>query len=382
MDLTYTITSFTIWACILNFFKETIMNSEQEKNRHLEFKNAEGKVRVFSGIQPSGEVHIGNYLGAIANWAAMLDDYECIFCIVDHHAATIWYDPKEMPKRIFEAAAANIAAGLNPERCLLFVQSDVPQHTELAWIFNTVTPFGDLTRMTQFKQKAKEHVDNINVGLFTYPVLQAADILLYKASFVPVGEDQIQHIELAREIARKFNTRFGEVFPECQAKVTEAKRIMGLDGESKMSKSLGNTIGLLETPDSIWVKLAPAKTDLRRQRRKDPGVPADCNIFTSYHQYFSSPEDLDWVRQGCTGAGIGCLECKKKLAANMEKVLGPIRGKAEELRKKPDYVYDVLAEGAGKAKDMAQRVMAEVYDVMGLRKKVTEFGPQAGKSAV
>jgi tryptophanyl-tRNA synthetase len=222
--------------------------------------------------------------------------------------------------------------------------------------------------MTQFKQKSKEHEDNINVGLFTYPVLQASDILLYKASAVPVGEDQVQHIELAREIARKFNARYGDIFPECKAYVTEAKRIMGLDGENKMSKSLGNTIGLLEPPKEIWKKLAPAKTDLRRQRRTDPGVPGDCNIFTSYHQYFSSPADLEWVKQGCTTAGIGCLECKKKLAENMEKVLEPIRKKAEDLRTHPDHVHDVLTEGARRAKEMAAPVMEEVLSAMGLKR--------------
>jgi len=342
------------------------MTMERDKNGYLTFKNSKGKIRVFSGIQPSGEVHIGNYLGAISNWVTLLDEYECIFCIVDHHATTIEYEPSEMPQRIFDAAVANIAAGLDPEQCIIFVQSQVPQHTELAWIFNTVTPFGDLSRMTQFKQKSKEHADNINVGLFTYPVLQAADILLYKASLVPVGEDQVQHIELAREIARKFNLRFGDVFPECRVKVTEAKRIMGLDGENKMSKSLGNTIGLLETPESIWAKLAPAKTDPRRKRRTDPGVPEDCNIYSSYHLYFSPKEDLDWIQDGCKNAGIGCIECKKKLAENMELVLGPIRTKAEKLHKTRDYVMDVLSEGARKAKEMAQPIMVEVYQSMGL----------------
>ncbi|MCD4732703.1 tryptophan--tRNA ligase, partial [bacterium] len=174
----------------------------RDENEYLTYKNAAGKLRTFSGIQPSGEVHIGNYLGAISNWVNFLDDYEAIFCIVDHHASTIEYNPAEMQRRIFDATVANIAAGLDPERCLLFVQSDVPQHTELAWMFNTVTPMGDLSRMTQFKQKSQQHEKNINVGLFTYPILQAADILLYKASTVPVGEDQVQHIELAREIAR------------------------------------------------------------------------------------------------------------------------------------------------------------------------------------
>jgi tryptophanyl-tRNA synthetase len=335
---------------------------------YLTYKNEEGKIRTFSGIQPSGEIHIGNYLGAISNWVTFMDDYQCLFCIVDHHATTLFYDPREMQQRIFDAALANIAAGLDPEKCIIFVQSEVHEHTELAWIFTTVTPFGDLSRMTQFKQKSKEHEDNVNVGLFTYPVLQASDILLYKASAVPVGEDQVQHIELAREIARKFNARYGDIFPECKAYVTEAKRIMGLDGENKMSKSLGNTIGLLDPPKEIWKKLAPAKTDLRRQRRTDPGVPDDCNIFTSYHQYFSSSGDLEWVKQGCTTASIGCLECKKKLAENMEKVLEPIRKKAEDLRTHPDHVHDVLTEGARRAKEMAEPVMGEVLSAMGLKR--------------
>jgi tryptophanyl-tRNA synthetase len=340
----------------------------KEKKEYLTFKNEQGKLRTFSGIQPSGEVHIGNYLGAISNWVKLIDKYECYFCIVDHHATTIQYDPKEMQAQIFDAAIANIAAGLDPDRCTIFIQSEVPQHTELAWIFNTVTPFGDLSRMTQFKQKSVEHAENINVGLFTYPVLQAADILLYKASVVPVGEDQAQHIELAREIARKFNARYGEVFPECKTKHTKAKRIMGLDGENKMSKSLGNTIGLLEPPESIWKKLAPAKTDERRQRRQDPGVPEDCNIFTSYHLHISPEEDLEWVREGCTSAGIGCLECKKRLAKNMEIIMGPIRKKAEDLQARPDYVHDVLTSGANRAKEIASKVMEEVIDVMGLKR--------------
>lgn len=339
------------------------------EKEYLTYKTETGKIRTFSGIQPTGDIHIGNYLGAISNWVKFIDQYDCVFCIVDHHATTIEYKIEEMPRRIFNAAVTNIAAGLDPERCILFVQSEVPQHTELAWIFNTVTPFGDLSRMTQFKQKSKEHEENINVGLFTYPVLQAADILLYKASAVPVGEDQVQHIELAREVARKFNARYGEVFPECQAHVSAAKRIMGLDGESKMSKSLGNTIGLLETPDEIWKKLGPAKTDQRRQRKTDPGVPADCNIFTSYHQHFSPPEDLAWVREGCTSAGIGCIQCKKKLLENMEKVLGPIRNRAEELKKQPDLVHDILDEGARKARAIAAPVMEETRAAMGLKRR-------------
>ena len=345
------------------------MSMYKDENGYLTFKNTEGKVRTFSGIQPTGELHIGNYLGAISNWVTFLDDYECFFCIVDHHASTIPYDPTEMPGCVFDAAVANIAAGLDPDRCTIFIQSEVPQHTELAWIFNTVTPFGDLSRMTQFKLKSQQHAENVNVGLFTYPVLQAADILLYRASVVPVGEDQVQHIELAREIARKFNARFGEVFPECQVALTPAKRIMGLDGENKMSKSLGNTIGLLEEPESIWRKLAPAKTDERRKRKSDPGVPTDCNIFTSYHVHFSPPDVLSWVREGCRTAGIGCLECKKRLAENMEKVLAPIRNEADDLRRDPDYVHDVLTEGANRARGIAEGVIAEALTAMGLKRR-------------
>ncbi|MGB8951565.1 MAG: tryptophan--tRNA ligase [Candidatus Aminicenantales bacterium] len=342
---------------------------KRDKKGYLTYWNNEKKIRVFSGIQPTGEVHIGNYLGAISNWVTFLDDYECFFCIVDHHAATIDYDPSEMPARIFDSAVANIAAGLDPERCTLFIQSEVPEHTELAWIFNTVTLFGDLARMTQFKQKAQQYKENINVGLFTYPVLQAADILLYKASVVPVGEDQVQHIEMAREIARNFNSRFGEVFPECQAYLTKAKRIMGLDGINKMSKSLNNTIGILEPPESIWKNLGPAKTDERRKRKEDAGIPEDCNIYMSYHRNFSPASDRAWVRKGCTTAGIGCLECKKRLLDNMEKVLGPIRRKAEQLLARPDYVHDVLSRGAQKAKKIAAEVIAEAKEAMGLKRR-------------
>lgn len=342
---------------------------KREESGYLTFRNPDGRIRVFSGIQPTGELHIGNYLGAISNWVNFLNEYECFFCIVDHHASTIAYDPKDMPKRIFDAAVANIAAGLDPERCTLFVQSEVPEHTELTWMFSTVTPFGDLARMTQFKQKSRQNQENVNVGLFTYPVLQAADILIYKASAVPVGEDQVQHIELAREIARGFNSRYGEVFPECYAALTEAKRIMGLEGENKMSKSIGNTIGILEPPESIWKKLGPAKTDERRKRRSDPGVPKDCNIFMSYHRYFSPEADLKRIRKGCTTAGIGCLDCKKSLMTNMEKVLGPIREKAEDLHAHPETVHAVLDRGAARAREVAAEVVREARAAMGLKRR-------------
>ena len=320
---------------------------------------------VFSGIQPSGEIHVGNYLGAIRNWVSMLDEHFCIFCIVDYHAVTIEYDALRMQEMIFDAAVANMAAGLDPTRCKLFVQSRVPEHTELAWVFNSVCPMGELSRMTQFKEKSRQHEQNINAGLFTYPVLQAADILLYKAIGVPVGEDQVQHIELCREIARKFNARYGQVFPESKAMLTASKRVMGLDGKSKMSKSLGNHLGLLEEDEVIREKLRPAYTDPARLRRKDPGNPDICNVFTM-HQGFSPAPLVEEVDRECRSAGIGCFDCKMKLADSMNTVLGPVREKARDLRANPDKVHAALDDSARFCKAVAEDTMAEVRGAMGL----------------
>ncbi len=323
---------------------------------------------IFSGIQPSGELHIGNYLGAIQNWLRMLDEYDCIFCIVDYHAITAPYDQKELPQRVYEAAVAYIASGLVPERCTVFVQSDVPEHVELEWLLGTVTPIGDLFRMTQYKDKAKDFAQGQSVasGLLCYPILQAADILLYKAHGVPVGEDQAQHLELTREIARNFNRRFGEVFPEPATMLSEARRILGLDGERKMSKSLGNHIGLTETPEQIWEKLRPAKTDPARVRRTDKGDPEKCNIFTSYHRFFTPAADLERCAEGCRTAGIGCIDCKKVLFAHLRAVLDPIRERADEIRGRRDYVLDALDRGARHCKEIATQTIREVRAAMGI----------------
>jgi tryptophanyl-tRNA synthetase len=321
---------------------------------------------LFSGIQPTGTIHIGNYCGAIRNWVRLLDAHDGMFCIVDYHAITVAYDPSTMTQRTHEAALVNIAAGLDPERCTLFVQSHVPEHTELAWILNSVTPMGDLSRMTQFKEKSRQNEDNINAGLFTYPVLQAADIILYKAVAVPVGEDQIQHIELTREIVRKFNARFGEVFPEpAQLVPKEGARILGLDGKSKMSKSLNNYVGLLETPEDIWKKLAPAVTDENRKRRSDPGDPDVCNVFT-LHKNFSDEETIQTVNRECRVAGIGCVDCKKMLHRSMTESLGPIREKAAELERTPEVVTKVLEHGAEVARTRARETMREVRRAIGV----------------
>jgi tryptophanyl-tRNA synthetase len=321
--------------------------------------------RLFSGIQPSGDLHIGNYLGAIRNWVGLLSDYECIFCIVDYHAITIAYDVEGMQPRILDAAAECIACGLDPDKCTIFVQSHVPEHTELAWIFNSVTPMGDLGRMTQFKEKSEQHKQNVNVGLFDYPVLQAADILLYKAEAVPVGEDQIQHIEFSRRVARGFNSRYGETFPEPFHITSKIGRIMGLDGKSKMSKSLDNYISLSDSAETIREKLATAVTDVNRKRRADPGNPELCNIYT-LHRLLSTEKEVAYADEGCRTAGIGCLECKSVLAKNMIAELEPIREKASELKSHPERVREVLKAGRERCKPIAAETIREAKMKMGL----------------
>ena len=354
--------------------------------------------RIFSGIQPSGELHIGNYLGAIKNWVALQSQYESIFCIVDYHAITLPYEPEDLRRRTRDMAISLLAAGVDPSVCTLFVQSAVPEHTELAWIFNTITPLGELERQTQFKDKSGRQ-ESVAAGILNYPVLQAADILLYKADLVPVGEDQVQHLELSREIARRWNTRFSpgyaarsaeqeaqraaltspetgmpadpsatEVkgfFPEPKALLTPTRRIMGLDGKAKMSKSLGNTIGLLEDPKDIWEKLRPAVTDPARVRRTDPGTPEICNIY-HLHKAFSPPETVEHVAVQCRTAGWGCIDCKKVLFDSMERELGPIRERAKEIRANAHQLGDILGDGAEKARAIARETMRETKELMGL----------------
>ena len=368
------------------------------------------KPRLFSGMQPTGALHLGNYMGALSNWVRLLDDYDCIFCIVDLHALTIPYDREQMETNILNAALDYIAGGLDPERCTIFVQSHVLRHAELAWVLNTVTPLGQLMRMTQFKAKTEQINANemvgqfvtgqekettgsdaedvafdelgqdddfgrseflakagrINAGLLTYPVLQAADIMLYKGEAVPVGEDQVQHVELTRFITRRFNHRFGPVFPECRALLSEAARLVGLDGQAKMSKSLGNHIPLMTPPEEVLRRVTrEAVSDSRRQRRSDPGVPEECNIH-AWHKVFSSEEEIAWSAEGCRSAGIGCFECKKRVAENINARLEPYRARREELSKRPDDVRDVLAQGARRCNDIAEGTMKEVYGALGL----------------
>jgi len=323
------------------------------------------KKMVFSGIQPSGRLHIGNYVGAMKNMIALQDEYFCIYGIVDYHAMTVRFDPKEMEMSIFNAAVDYLAAGIDPQKSILMLQSTVSEHTELAWILNTITPISWLSRVPTFKEKSKENPDYINMGLFDYPALMAADIILYKAHVVPVGDDQVAHLELTREIVRRFNSSFGQTFPEPKAKLGEISRILGLDGVNKMSKSLGNCIYLDETKEEIWKKLSTAVTDTNRKKRNDPGNPDICNIFTM-HKAFSKQKDIEHCAHGCRTAGIGCLDCKKILLDNMYKELEPIQNKQKELRSKKDYIYEVLRDGKKRAKQIAQKTMDEVYKKIGI----------------
>jgi tryptophanyl-tRNA synthetase len=322
---------------------------------------------VLSGIQPSGGFHIGNYLGAVQNWVRLAEtpDYRCLYCIVDLHALTQTYAPAQMAPRVVEMCADLIACGLDPEKSTLFVQSHVPEHTELAWILATVTPHGELERMTQFKDKAAKEPDNINAGLFTYPILMAADILLYRATRVPVGQDQIQHLELTREITRRFNARFGETFPEPQPLHTKGVKILGLDGKQKMSKSLGNTLQVAEEPDVIRKKIANAYTDEKRLRKSDPGHPEECYV-CGLHDFFSPPETAAKHHEGCRTATLGCVDSKKALAESLIKYLGPIRERSLELRAHPERIHEILAAGAVTARKSAVATMEIVRDRLGL----------------
>ena len=321
--------------------------------------------RIFSGIQPSGDLHVGNYLGAVKNWVALQHQFDSFFCVVNYHAITAPYEPADLRRRTHEMALGLLAAGIDPTVATLYVQSQVPEHTELAWILNTITPLGELERQTQFKDKASRQ-EQVMAGLLNYPVLQAADILLYRADVVPVGEDQVQHLELSRVIARNWNAKFAPgFFPEPQPLLTPTRRIMGLDGQAKMSKSLGNTIGLLESSDEIWAKLRPAMTDPARQRKTDPGNPEICNIF-SLHKAFSSPETVQHVDTQCRTAGWGCIDCKQVLHTAMVAELTPIRIRAEELKAHPAAVTQALDRGAERAGTMARATMGPVKDHMGL----------------
>jgi len=339
------------------------------------------KPRIFSGMQPSGEAHLGNYLGALKRWVDLQDTHECIWCIVDDHAITAGGDPEDMPGYVFDLAVSFLAVGLDPERATIFVQSDVHEHTELAWLLNAVTPVGDLERMTQYKDKSARF-ESVPAGILNYPILQAADILVYKADAVPVGEDQRQHLELTREVARKFNAAYGETFPEPEALIGQAGKILGLDGEAKMSKSIGNTVGILAEPDEVWARVRTAVTDPQRVRLSDPGRPEVCNVY-SLHKFFGDEATVKDVAVQCRGATRGCVDCKKILSDNIVAAFAPFRERAAHYRAHPEEVARVLDEGAEKARAIARDTLSEVRSRMGLRwrEAIAEKSPLGPRAA-
>jgi len=321
--------------------------------------------RILSGMRPTGPLHLGNYMGALDNWVRLQDRYDCFFSIVDWHSLTTDYaDPSAIRENVVEVATDWLAAGLDPLRSTLFIQSLVPQHAELHLLLSMIVPVPWLERVPTYKEQQQnlEGKDLSTYGFLGYPLLQTADIVIYKADAVPVGEDQAPHIEIAREIVRRFNHLYGEVFPEPQTLLTEAKRIPGTDGR-KMSKSYGNAIYLKDEKETLKQKLRPMVTDPARKRRTDPGDPDICPVF-DLHRAFSPAETREWAAAGCRSAGIGCLDCKAKLAEHMLERLAGVHSRRPELAKRPDTVWDVLIEGSKKARDVAEATMEEVRGAM------------------
>jgi tryptophanyl-tRNA synthetase len=324
------------------------------------------KGRVFSGARPTGRQHLGNYLGAIKNYVALQADYDCIYCIVDLHALTTLETTQNLKENTYEMALDWLAAGIDPQKTILFVQSNVPEVTELHTILSMVTPLGKLTDLPTFKEKIRENPNNINYGLVGYPVLMSADILLYKANAVPVGVDQAPHIEFARELVRTFNHHFNtNVLVEPEMKITEVPKVLGIDGKNKMSKSLNNHIEIASTPEETLKRVMKMVTDPARILRTDPGNPDVCNVFT-LHKVFSSPEVVEMVNRECRCAGIGCVEDKQLFAKNLNAALAPFRERRAEIDRNPDYVFDVMHDGAKRARAIALQTMAEVREAIGL----------------
>jgi tryptophanyl-tRNA synthetase len=326
----------------------------------------EKKGRVFSGARPTGRQHLGNYLGAMKNYVTLQEMYECVYCIVDIHALTTMDTTENLRQNTYEMALDWLAAGILPEQSIIFVQSHVPQVTELHTLLSMVTPLGKLTDLPTFKDKAREQPHNVNYGLVGYPVLMTADIVLYKSDIVPVGIDQAPHIEFAREVVRSFNYRFQtNVLKEPQMKGTEIPKVLGIDGKNKMGKSLDNHIELASTPVETLQRVMQMVTDPQRMRRSDPGNPDICNVFTM-HKVFSPAEDIALIDTECRRAGIGCVDCKKKFAHNLNQHLEPFRTCRQELDTQPQAVWDILHQGAERARSIAEETMVEVRQAIGL----------------
>ena len=320
--------------------------------------------RVFSGARPTGRQHIGNYLGAVQNYVALQDEYDCVYCVVDIHALTTLEGTESLREDTYEMVLDWLAAGIDPQKSIVFVQSHVPQVEELHTLFSMVTPLSWLLRVPTFKEKVKMQPHNVNYGLVGYPVLMTADIALYKGEVVPVGEDQLPHLELAREIVRRFNSLFGVVFPEPHAKLTSFPLVLGLDGVQKMSKSYNNHIEVSASPQEVAKRVMTAVTDPARKYRSDPGHPEICNVFR-LHNYFTK-DRVQEIDSECRSARIGCVDCKKILAESINLSLKPFRERRAALAAKPGYVNQVLADGANRAEAIAKETLKEVKEKMKL----------------
>lgn len=323
--------------------------------------------RVFSGARPTGRQHLGNYLGAIKNYVALQDEYEdTIYCIVDIHALTTVETTQNLQQNTYEMALDWLASGMRPEDSMIFIQSHIPEVLELHTFLSMVTPLGKLTDLPTFKEKIRHQPHNVNYGLVGYPVLMAADITLYKAVAVPVGIDQAPHIEFTREVVRSFNYRYNSTaLLEPQMKATQIPKVLGIDGENKMSKSLDNHIELASTPDETQKRVMQMVTDPQRARRSDPGNPDVCNVFTM-HKIFSAEDEIATINTECRQAGIGCVDCKKIFAKNLNEHLIPFRERRAKLDEKPDQVWEVLIEGGKRARVIAQDTLREVKEAIGL----------------
>jgi tryptophanyl-tRNA synthetase len=326
--------------------------------------------RVLSGMRPTGKLHLGNYVGALQNWVGMQDQYECYFCVVDWHALTTDYaDTSRVKENSLEVAFDWLAAGLDPEKSVLFLQSHVPAHAELHLLLSMITPLGWLERVPTYKEQ-RENIKDKDLGTYGflgYPVLQAADILVYKADCVPVGEDQVAHVELTREIARRFNSFYGgtkAVFPEPQTLVTLAAKLPGTDGR-KMSKSYGNTIMMADPEPVVRQKLKTMVTDPARVRRSDPGNPDVCPV-GDLHKIFSSKETMAKVYEGCRSAGIGCIECKSWAADALVQLLNPMQERRKKFEENPRLAWDILEAGSERARQVTGETMKHVRTAMGM----------------
>jgi len=324
------------------------------------------RTRVLSGMRPTGKLHLGNYLGALDNWVRMQDEFDCFFFVANWHALTTGAENvAEVPANTIEMVADWLGAGLDPERSTLFIQSLVPEHAELHLLFSMVTPVTWLERVPTYKEMVEQlGLESPSYGLLGYPLLQAADILMYKPAWVPVGIDQVPHVELTREVARRFNNIFAEVFPEPQAKLTEIPKVPGTDGR-KMSKSYGNAVYLSDPPETVRQKIRTMVTDPARKRRSDPGNPDVCPVF-DLHRIFTPGLDREYCATGCRTAGIGCLDCKDVLLRYLEPALAPIRERSQAFAEKPDRIVDILKSGSARARRVAEATMDDVRRVVPL----------------